>query len=347
MGAAEIQHLLGLPDAADERAGHGLAPQDHGGGVQGRFQAAQVADQHQGAVQRQGGQVRVQIVGIGHGVDDEIEAALHGGHGRRVGGQDHLVGAQAPGVLLLAGGAGQQGDIGAQGLGQLQGHVAEAAQADHRHMAARARVPVRQGRPGGDPGAQQRRGTLQVQAVRDVQDERGGHHDLFGVAALGLAVVVAVDPAVGEGGAFFAVLLQAPFAGGALLAGIDHAADTDPVPGPEAGDGRAHLDHPADHLVAGHDRVGSPAPVVAGGVQIRVADPAVQDLDHHVVGPRVAALEAEGGQAFFGGLRGVANHVRGHGALLAGWGVLGRGRRPLGPRGDVLQCRNHPPGRVA
>ena len=47
-------------------------------------------------------------------------------------------------------------------------------------------------------------------------------------------------------------------------------------------------------------------PVVAGGMQIRVADTTVEDVDKHIVGTRLTALEMEGGQRVGSGLGGIA-----------------------------------------
>ena len=53
---------------------------------------------------------------------------------------------------------GEQDGVGAQGVGELHAHVAEAAEADDADLLALAGAPLAQRRVGGDAGAQQRRG---------------------------------------------------------------------------------------------------------------------------------------------------------------------------------------------
>ena len=57
--------------------------------------------------------------------------------------------------------------MGAERLGELHAHVAEAAQADDADLLAVADFPMPQRRVGGDAGAEQRRGRGEVQGARD------------------------------------------------------------------------------------------------------------------------------------------------------------------------------------
>jgi len=101
----------------------------------------------------------------------------------------------------------------------------------------------------------------------------------------------AVLVVVGLGIALAAELLFAFLALIAMLAAIDQAADRDRIADLKAGDRAAYLDHTADDLVAGHDGIHAPAPIVAGLVKVGVADAAVQDLHHDIVRARRAPLE--------------------------------------------------------
>ena len=107
----------------------------------------------------------------------------------------------------------------------------------------------------------------------------------------------------------------------AVLAGVDHAADADHVADLEVLDVRANRADPADDLVARHHRVDAAAPFVAGLVQVGMAHAAVEDVDHHVVRARIAALERMRCQRGGGGLGGVALDVESHSSLLGrlGW----------------------------
>ena len=113
-------------------------------------------------------------------------------------------------------------------------------------------------------------------------------------------------------------------AGFALAARIHHAAHADQIARLEAGDILADAAYAADDLVARHDRVGGAAPVVAGGVQVAVADAGVEDVDDDIVRPGIASLEAEGDQGLVGCVGSIAVDVLGHGRSLLGVGARDR-----------------------
>ena len=107
-----------------------------------------------------------------------------------------VVRAQLQPVLLLLQRLRQDGDLGAHGVGDLDGHVSEPAESDDGDLLAGSGAPVAQRGVGGDAGAEQRRGDVELDAFRDPDDEVLGHHDVGGVAALGDGAV-AVHGAVG------------------------------------------------------------------------------------------------------------------------------------------------------
>jgi hypothetical protein len=73
------------------------------------------------------------------GVEDEVEAARRLRHLARVGADDHLVRAERLGVRRLAGRGGEDDHVGAHRGGELDAHVAEAAEADDADLLARGR----------------------------------------------------------------------------------------------------------------------------------------------------------------------------------------------------------------
>ena len=100
--AAEVEHLLGFGEAADERAREAAAREDEaedGDGQRLLWRA------HHGdvAVAAQQVDVGVDVVFGGHGVEDEVEAAGVLGHLVGVARDDNLIGAEAQSVVLLAG----------------------------------------------------------------------------------------------------------------------------------------------------------------------------------------------------------------------------------------------------
>ena len=125
--------------------------------------------------------------------------------------RDHdLVGAQRLdlGDLVRRGGEGD--GVRAQGVRKLHAHMAQAADADDADFLAGTGAPMPQGRPGGDAGAEQRRGAGQVFfRVIDVQDEMLVHGDGGAVAAKGVGAA-ADGPVIGAGEADRPVADTAP-----------------------------------------------------------------------------------------------------------------------------------------
>ena len=183
----------------------------------------------------------------------------------------------------------------AQRFRQLDRHVPEPAEADDGHLAVLADVPMAQGRPCGDPRAEKRRRGLEVQPVGDFHDEFFLHDDPVGIAAIGRRPFP-VEGVVSVGRPAAAVLLQTVFAGVAFEAGVDHAADADVIALAEARHIQPHGDNAPDDFVSRDHGIDRVAPVVARLMQIGMADAAVEDLDRHIVGARIAAFELKRNQ---------------------------------------------------
>ena len=129
-----------------------------------------------------------------------------------------------------------------------------------------------------------------------LEDEVLGDDDAVGVAAVGDAAGVLVGEVVGEGHVR-AELLEAGLALGAGAVGVDQAADRGQVAGLEFGYGGADLGDAADDLMAGNAGVDGghdAAPLIAGLVEVGVADAAEEDLDLHVVLGGIAPLDGGG-----------------------------------------------------
>src|SRR5690606_37119492 len=151
--------------------------------------------------------------------------------------------------------------------------------------------PVPERRVGGDTGAQERRGGRGIELLADAEHERLVDDDALGVPAVRYAAAHAVLAVVREGRARQAVLLEARQALAARAAGGDHAADPDEIAGGHLLHRRADGRHAPYDLVPGDARIGRPAPLVARGVDVRMAHAAVEDLDRHVDRPRLATLD--------------------------------------------------------
>ena len=190
----------------------------------------------------------------------------------------------------------------AEGVGELEGHVAEAAETDDADLFAGADAPVAQRRVGGDAGAEQRRGCRRGRAGREGVDEVLGRDDVVGVAAVGALAVRSVGVVGVDGAAVGAVDFEVGLAVGAVHAALDDDADGGEVAGLEARDGGADGGDAADDLVAGDHGEEVVAPLAADLVDVGVADAAVVDGEDDVVGVGLAAVEVQGGEG--GGLGG-------------------------------------------
>ena len=141
------------------------------------------------------------------------------------------------------------------------------------------------GRVGGDSGAEQRRGSGKIEVRRNAEHEVLVDDDAVGVSAVGDAPGVLVGEVVGEDHVG-AELLESGLALGAGAVGVHQAADRGQVAGLEFGHGGADLCDAADDLMAGNAGVDGghhAAPLIAGLVEIGVADAAEEDLDLDVV----------------------------------------------------------------
>jgi hypothetical protein len=96
---------------------------------------------------------------------------------------------------------------------------------------------------------------------------------------------------IGAGETSFAVLFQSFLAAIAVLAGIDHATDTSYLAFDETGNSRAYLRDSTDDLMAGYQGINGAAPLIADCMQVRMADPAVQNFDLYIVRARITSLK--------------------------------------------------------
>lgn len=154
-------------------------------------------------------------------------------------------------------------------------------------------LPAPQRRIGRDSCAQHGRGRRGIHAVGNTKDEILIHDDVAGIAAEGMAARAPVGAVVGFRVAVVAILLEALPAVAAFAAGIHEHAYADNVSRLEfAGPAADSLDA-ADDLMTGHAGIERAAPDLARAIEIRVADPAIFDLDPYVARTRLPARKAE------------------------------------------------------
>ncbi len=180
----------------------------------------------------------------------------------------------------------------AEGVGEFEAHVAESAEADDADFFSGADVPVAERGVGGDSGAEERGDGGEVEVGGDGVCEALVDDVVAGVAAHGDGAVDAIFGCVGEGGAFSAEMFFSAVTGRAVAAGIDDDADCGNVSGLKLFGRVPSSDYTADDFVAGDHGVDGLTPLVAGHVEVGVADSAIENFDSDLGGAGFAAAEA-------------------------------------------------------
>src|SRR3982751_2502877 len=143
-------------------------------------------------------------------------------------------------------------DVGAKRTGKLHAHVAQSSETNDADFLTVGDAPVAQGRVRGDPGAEKRCSSGEIEPGWDAQDEAFIHDDALGVATVRHAAEVLVEGVVGERNVS-AELLETRFELYAGPVGVDHAAHRGKIAGLVLRHGFADLCHTTDDLMAGHD----------------------------------------------------------------------------------------------
>ncbi len=173
-----------------------------------------------------------------------------------------------------------------------------------------------QGRIRRDAGAQQWSRRRQIQITGHAQHKGFIHDDAFGITAIGRAPGVFIRAVVGEGHAVLAKLFEAVLAAFASAARIYQATNGGDVAFLELFNLCTGFHDAADDFMAGHAWVGRAVPFVADGVQIRVANATIKDLDLHVVRTGIAALNGSRCERRGLSLRGISFGLE-HAAILS------------------------------
>src|SRR5580658_3448535 len=174
--------------------------------------------------------------------------------------------------------------------------MAQSAQTDHAHLFAIAHAPVPHRRIRGDPGAQQWRGSGEIEVWRNTEHKSFRHHDAVGVPSVRHASALLIRKIVSEG-EVRAELLEARLALGACAVGVHQAANRGQVARLELCNSGTDLGDAAHDLMTWHAWIDSrhqTAPLIAGLVEIRVADAAEEYLDLHVMLGGIAPCDRGG-----------------------------------------------------
>ena len=118
-------------------------------------------------------------------VQNEVETARMLRHLVGVSRNDHLVRAQPNRVILLVRRSREQNDMCAKSMGKLHAHMAQPAQPHNSNLLTLRHSPVAHRRKRRNAGAQQRRGSRQIQVRRNLQHKQLRHYNALRVTPVG------------------------------------------------------------------------------------------------------------------------------------------------------------------
>src|SRR4051812_43284672 len=139
-----------------------------------------------------------------------------------------------------------------------------------------------------DAGTEQWRSRGQVQVLRHAEHECFVHDNCFGISTVGNAAGDFVLAIISERHPVLAKLFIAITATGTGPARIDHASYCRDIPFLEPLHGGTCFDHAADNFMPWNAWVNCVLPLIARGMQIRVADTAIENLYLHILRARFA-----------------------------------------------------------
>src|SRR5262245_19264854 len=131
MLGAEIEHLLRLPDPTNQRACQLAALKNEMGDAGRRMQIVWNTSEAERSISLEQLEVGVQVVRRCDRIQDKVEAVQMLFHLAGVLRDDHLVCAQAPGILNLARRGCKQDDVRAESMGELHAHMAQSSESDN------------------------------------------------------------------------------------------------------------------------------------------------------------------------------------------------------------------------
>ena len=155
MLGAELEHLLGLGDATDAGTTEVTTGHDDAEGVDGEG-LLRYAYEAKSTVELEQRQVGVEVMLSGNAVEDEVERASVLRHRCGVRGDHDLVRAQAQAIGNLRRRSREEHNVSTESAGELNTHVAKAAESDNTDLLARPDLPMTQRGVGRDTGAEQR-----------------------------------------------------------------------------------------------------------------------------------------------------------------------------------------------
>ena len=172
-------------------------------------------------------------------------------------------------------GGGEQCDICAERVCELERHVSKSAESHDADFLTAADLPFSQRRIGRDPRAQKRRRSREIKFIRKSKHEILIDHDVFRISAVSHAAGVRIFAVVGEGRAAIAELFQTGLTIFADPIGVDQASDCGQVAFLKFFHAAADFNDSANDFMARHARISRPAPLVARNMNVGMANAAI------------------------------------------------------------------------
>jgi hypothetical protein len=144
--------------------------------------------------------------------------------------------------------------------------------------------------------------------MADVKHELLAHDDGIRIAAKGVIACNPIRTVIGPGWKVLAMLFESRVAGLTMLTAIHDTANANQIAFLKLADRAPNGGDATNDLVSWYARIDRPVgidqaiPIPASGVQIGVADSAIEDLDADIVGTKIAALEGERSERGFLGV---------------------------------------------
>lgn len=126
-----------------------------------------------------------------------------------------------------------------------------------------------------------------------MQDEVFTGDNCPGITAVSPLMVKAIMAVIGLDIALFTILLQPLFAGLTFAARIDHTTNTGQIADAQFCDTVTNGFHATNNFMTRNNRIFTESPVITRLMQIGMADAAIQDFDHHIVGAGFATFKGE------------------------------------------------------
>lgn len=240
------------------------------------------------------------------GIHNTVELLSNSLHSLSVCRVNEVVGSEfGQSFLLLGSTAGQDGHVATKSDSELHSHSAETTEAGDCHIHALLNAVVDERGVDSDASAEEGSSLLKRDALVNLANVILVDNDVLRVATVsgstlvGLLVVagavrVLLTAVVGANHTSLAVLLGTLLALVTVAAGVNEAADTSVVTDLELGDVLSDSDDDTGDLVSRDHREDSGTPLLAGLMDVGVADASVGSLNVHIVVTNVAALDRVG-----------------------------------------------------